>query len=167
MRDREYTPVIEQDGDWVIATCPEVKGANGQGRTEAEALESLRVAIELLKEELADGAKGKAMVGTCFQGAYDYLMKLSDDGEGAGYVLVHGVVSRNCGGDRKSHAWVESRTDDCVIEVSSGKNVTLPKPVYYERYGVQQPVSYAVPSARMQNALAGHYGPWETFEGIA
>ncbi len=29
----EFTAIFEQDGDWLIAYCPEIPGANGQGRT--------------------------------------------------------------------------------------------------------------------------------------
>jgi predicted RNase H-like HicB family nuclease len=29
----KYTVILERDGDWLIAYCPEVPGANGQGRT--------------------------------------------------------------------------------------------------------------------------------------
>jgi len=37
----EFTAVIEQDDDWFVAWCPELPGANGQGRTREESLESL------------------------------------------------------------------------------------------------------------------------------
>ncbi len=43
----EFTAVIERDGDWFIAYCPEIPGANGQGRTKEEACESLAEAIAL------------------------------------------------------------------------------------------------------------------------
>jgi predicted RNase H-like HicB family nuclease len=33
----EFTAVYERDDKWVIAYCPEVPGANGQGRTKEEA----------------------------------------------------------------------------------------------------------------------------------
>jgi len=29
----EFTCIIEKDEDWYIAYCPEISGANGQGRT--------------------------------------------------------------------------------------------------------------------------------------
>lgn len=45
-----FTPVIERDGDWFIATCPEIPGANGQGRTREACLESLAHAVELVLE---------------------------------------------------------------------------------------------------------------------
>jgi hypothetical protein len=41
----EFTAVIEQDGEWFIAYCPEITGANGQGRTRQECLDSLASAI--------------------------------------------------------------------------------------------------------------------------
>jgi predicted RNase H-like HicB family nuclease len=49
----EYTAVFERDDGWVIAYCPEIPGANGQGRSEPEALESLRAAIDLMLEDRA------------------------------------------------------------------------------------------------------------------
>lgn len=47
----EFTAIIERDGDWFISYCPEIPGANGQGRTRAECVDSLRSAIELILEE--------------------------------------------------------------------------------------------------------------------
>ena len=47
----EFTAIIEKDDDWFIAYCPEVPGANGQGRTKDEAKTSLAEAIELILED--------------------------------------------------------------------------------------------------------------------
>jgi len=47
----EFTAVIERDGEWFIAYCPEVPGANGQGTSKEEALESLAEAISLILED--------------------------------------------------------------------------------------------------------------------
>lgn len=33
----EFTAVIERDGEWYIAYCPQIPGANGQGRSKEEA----------------------------------------------------------------------------------------------------------------------------------
>jgi predicted RNase H-like HicB family nuclease len=52
----EFTAIIERDGDWFIAYCPEVRGANGQGRTKDEARESLAQAIELILEDRSEDA---------------------------------------------------------------------------------------------------------------
>ena len=47
----EFTAVFERDGEWYIAYCPEIPGANGQGRTKEEARRSLADAIGLLLED--------------------------------------------------------------------------------------------------------------------
>lgn len=47
----EFIAVIERDGEWFVAYCPEVPGANGQGRTKEEAKESLSAAIALILED--------------------------------------------------------------------------------------------------------------------
>ena len=55
----EFTAVVERDGPWYVAYCPEIPGANGQGQTKAECLESLKAAIELiLRDRREDGLKG-------------------------------------------------------------------------------------------------------------
>lgn len=43
-----YTAIIQRDGKWFIASCPEVPEANGQGKTREECLESLAAAIDLV-----------------------------------------------------------------------------------------------------------------------
>lgn len=45
---KEFTAIIEKDGEWFIAYCPEIPGANGQGRTREEARTSLAEAIALI-----------------------------------------------------------------------------------------------------------------------
>jgi predicted RNase H-like HicB family nuclease len=47
----EFAAIVEQDEGWFIAHCLEIPGANGQGRTKQEALESLAAAIELIFED--------------------------------------------------------------------------------------------------------------------
>ncbi|MBN1863385.1 MAG: type II toxin-antitoxin system HicB family antitoxin [Victivallales bacterium] len=47
----EFTAIVEQDGEWYIAYCAELPGANGQGKTKEECLESLSKAIELILED--------------------------------------------------------------------------------------------------------------------
>ena len=56
---KEFTAVVERDGPWFVAYCPEVPGANGQGKTKEEALESLSEAISLILEDRReDGLRG-------------------------------------------------------------------------------------------------------------
>jgi predicted RNase H-like HicB family nuclease len=55
----EFTAVIEKDEDWFIAYCPEIPGANGQGKSKEESLQSLSEAIELiLQDRREDGLRG-------------------------------------------------------------------------------------------------------------
>ena len=53
----EFAAVIERDGDLHIAYCLEVPGANGQGRTEDEAKQSLTEAIALILEDRRGGGR--------------------------------------------------------------------------------------------------------------
>lgn len=52
----EFTAIIEQDGGWFIAYCPEIPGANGLGRTIEECRRSLADAIELILEDRREDA---------------------------------------------------------------------------------------------------------------
>ena len=55
----QFTAIIEPDEGWFIAYCPEVPGANGQGRTKDAAVRSLSAAIELiLDQRREDGLRG-------------------------------------------------------------------------------------------------------------
>jgi len=55
----EFTAITERDGDWFIAYSPEIPGANGQGRSKRECLESLTAAISLILEDRRqDGLRG-------------------------------------------------------------------------------------------------------------
>lgn len=55
----EFTAIIERDGEWFVSYCPEIPGANGQGLSKDECLESLRLAIELILDDRRDdGLRG-------------------------------------------------------------------------------------------------------------
>ena len=51
-----YTAIFERDDDWFIAYCPEVPGANGQGRTKKEARTNLASAIDLIFQDRREDA---------------------------------------------------------------------------------------------------------------
>ena len=52
----EFTASIERDGDWYIAYCPEIPGANGQGTTLAECRQNLADVIALILEDRREDA---------------------------------------------------------------------------------------------------------------
>ena len=55
----EFTAIIERDGDWYIGYCPEISGANGQGRTLDECRLDLAGAIEdILNDRREDALRG-------------------------------------------------------------------------------------------------------------
>lgn len=55
----EFNAIIEQDGEWFIGYCPEIPGANGQGKTVDECRSNLAAAIELILEDrLEDALRG-------------------------------------------------------------------------------------------------------------
>ena len=55
----EFTAIVEQDGEWYVSYCPEIPGANGQGASRQDALDSLRDAVALILEDrLEDGLRG-------------------------------------------------------------------------------------------------------------
>ena len=58
----EYKAQVAQDGGWFIAHSPDVPGANGQGRTEAECLANLADAIELILTDRGEGGSGEVVV---------------------------------------------------------------------------------------------------------
>ncbi len=52
----EFTAIVERDGDWFIGYCPEIPGANGQGRTREECISDLGEAIELILQDRREDA---------------------------------------------------------------------------------------------------------------
>ena len=52
----EFTAIIEKEGEWFIAYCPEIPGANGQGRTKKECIKNLSDAIDLILEDRREDA---------------------------------------------------------------------------------------------------------------
>ena len=47
----EFTGVFEKEGEWYIGYCPEIPGANGQGKSLEECRESLVEAIKLILDD--------------------------------------------------------------------------------------------------------------------
>ena len=59
----EFTAVVERDQRWFVASCLEIPGANGQGLTKPEALQSLREAISLILHDRREDALRGIRVG--------------------------------------------------------------------------------------------------------
>jgi predicted RNase H-like HicB family nuclease len=55
----EFTAIVEREGEWYVAYCPEIPGANGQGHTVEECRQNLAEAIALILEDRRqDGLRG-------------------------------------------------------------------------------------------------------------
>ena len=52
----EFTAIVERDEDWFVAYSAEISGANGQGKTKREALQSLAEAIDLILTDRREDA---------------------------------------------------------------------------------------------------------------
>ncbi len=62
----EFTAIIERDGEWFVAYCPEIPGANGQGKTKEEARANLADGIALILEDRrADASRGTPPDAIC------------------------------------------------------------------------------------------------------
>ena len=47
---RQFSAIVKKTDKWYIAFCPEVPGANGQGKTRQECLDDLAEAVKLMLE---------------------------------------------------------------------------------------------------------------------
>ena len=62
----ESTAIIERDGEWYVAYRPEIRGANGQGKSKGEARENLAEAIALiLQDRRQEGLRGEPPDAMC------------------------------------------------------------------------------------------------------
>lgn len=52
----EFTAIIEREGEWFISYCPEIPGANGQGKSKEECIDNLAQAISLILEDRREDA---------------------------------------------------------------------------------------------------------------
>jgi predicted RNase H-like HicB family nuclease len=111
----EFTAILERDNDWHVAYCPEIPGANGQGRTGDEARASLAEAIALILEDRredslrgvpADAERDTVIVewsgAACFsisEGWYEgaAILKLSRRMLAQARVIAKGKRIRDCG----------------------------------------------------------------------
>lgn len=58
---REFTAVYQKKGRWILAWIEEIPGVNTQGRTQKEAKENLKEAVELILETNRALTAGRAV----------------------------------------------------------------------------------------------------------
>ena len=110
----------------------------------------------------------KKALGDCYEAAVHYLL---DHALGMGVKepnsnlrIVHGQVAGQgpLEGKTFGHAWIEDGDD--VIDVSNGRNIRMPKAMYYHIGKINQINnlhSYTPEEARSRMIDTGIYGPWD------
>lgn len=105
--------------------------------------------------------------GDCYEAAFKAMMDecmFNPDAEDR-YVLVHAEVMGQgpIEGTTFGHAFLV-KDDSTVIDKSNGRNLELPRQVYYfigriEEIGNKHEYTWA--EARKKARKTGHYGPWD------
>lgn len=106
--------------------------------------------------------------GDCYEAAGRYMMDHAVMGDRTHLLLVHGEVEQQVEPWlRYGHAWVED--GDMVIDVSNGRNIEMPKMLYYafgQVYGNTPPYepnihTYTVKEFQKKVMEYKHWGPWD------
>ena len=123
-----------------------------QGFSSTVLLESIGLAVCTL---------GSLMEGDCYEAAGEYMMRFLFGG-GEDILLVHGEVTGQgpLEGLKYGHAWVEK--GDTVIDLSNGRNLRMPKALYYQLGRIGSNVhKYTMAEFRRKVSRHKHWGPWD------
>ena len=102
--------------------------------------------------------------GDCFEAAGRYFM---DNAvfpyQREGIVLVHGEVTGQgpIEGLKYGHAWIEE--GDTVIDMSRGRNVKMPKILYYALGNIEEEKTFRYTPQEFRKKIieTEHWGPWD------
>ena len=105
-----------------------------------------------------DKKKSQDELGDCFTIAGRQILNNYSSKD---LVLVHGLVIGHGAlhGVYHRHAWVEK--DDQVIDCSTGKEIILPKEVFYALGRIEVIFRYSQEEALKKMLDYGFFGPWE------
>ena len=99
--------------------------------------------------------------GDCFQAAGRYMMDNGRDDKSI--TLVHGEVTGQgrIQGIKFGHGWIE-KGNDC-IDVSLGRNIVMPKEIYYMLGQIDESKVYRYNYDQFQEKIlsSGNWGPWD------
>ena len=114
---------------------------------------------EEILEELDDQNKS----GDCYETAGRIVTDELIKGSNKDIILVHGIVTGQgpIRGIQYGHAWVEE--GDEVIDNSNGRNLRLPKILYYALGNIdpESTFRYTMEEARRKILDNGNWGPWD------
>ena len=102
--------------------------------------------------------------GDCYEAAGRHLFEKCLTNPRCGLILVHGEVSGQgpLEGVTFGHAWVLD--GDTVIDQSNGRNLSLPRILYYALGGIDRIRNlhqYTWDEAKEKMVQFEHYGPWD------
>jgi len=125
-----------------------------------EVIHRLRLLVPGMK--VARSKPGKR--GDCFEAAGRYLLEHAVFGHETNLKLVHGEVAGQgpLEGTTYGHAWVED--GDMVIDVSNGRDIHMPKQLYYLIGGISEINNvhhYSPVEFKKKVAQFKHWGPWD------
>ena len=98
--------------------------------------------------------------GDCFEAAIRTMLELLPE---LTPILVHGEATGRgkIEGTQHAHAWVE--VGALVLDYSNGKDLTIPKELYYGLGKVKNTVRYSPEEARAMMVEKGTFGPWDDY----
>jgi len=91
---------------------------------------------------------GRYITDHCFMGEKDLLLV---HGEVTGQGAIEGILY--------GHAWIEK--GGLVIDKSNGRDLQLPKELYYALGRIEKTFKYNCEEARKKILQYKHWGPWE------
>lgn len=102
--------------------------------------------------------------GDCYEAAGKFMMESCLHGPDCTYLLVHGEVAGQgpLEGITYGHGWVLD--GDTVIDRSNGRNLRIPKALYYVLGGIDRIGNlhtYTWEEARKLILQYKHWGPWD------
>lgn len=104
--------------------------------------------------------RGISADGDCFEVSAKHILYANPDD-----ILVHGMVSGqgNVKGVRYRHAWCEDFSGGMVIDKSNGRDISMPKDVYYALGNInpKEVIKYNFEEVRINILDHEHWGPWE------
>ena len=103
---------------------------------------------------------GDHLSKNCFVVSAQYVIHESKNGK-PDLILVHGIVTGQgkINGLRYIHAWVED--GDTVIDKSDGRDIEMPRFLYYALGNIGRTFSYTPQKAKTGMLKYQHYGPWD------
>lgn len=167
LTEAEFNTITEQlgkgdsknvEGEKSKSVQPEESSLGGKNKGNIQPIKQVgltKVTPEMVNRPIPKANKN----GDCYDSAGKYVIENNDPS----LVLVHGMVDGQgpLKGIRFDHAWVEK--GDEVIDVSNGKNLKLPKDLYYAIGNIKenQLIRYSREKAIENMTGIGNYGPWE------